>query len=132
MPQPGTSSTTPQGIPDICLCLPPDRTWHKVNDPKVDYSGGYRGGEGRARAEAWALFEYAGHRPTLYNVGLMRLVGLGPKSGARHVCLVTAQTGQQGPVLYKGDKSVNVAARPPEGGPSEDRRPFGIKFTMEH
>ena len=26
-------------ISDICLCLPPDRTWHKVNDPKVDYSG---------------------------------------------------------------------------------------------
>ena len=23
----------------ICLYLPPDRTWHKVNDPKVDYSG---------------------------------------------------------------------------------------------
>ena len=25
---------------DICLCQPPDRTWHKVNDPKVDYSEG--------------------------------------------------------------------------------------------
>ena len=24
---------------DICHCLPPDRTWHKVNDPKVDYGG---------------------------------------------------------------------------------------------
>ena len=23
----------------ICHCLPPDRTRHKVNDPKVDYSG---------------------------------------------------------------------------------------------
>ena len=23
---------------DICRCLPPNRTWHKVNDPKVDYS----------------------------------------------------------------------------------------------
>ena len=23
----------------ICLCLPPNGTWHKVNDPKVDYSG---------------------------------------------------------------------------------------------
>ena len=22
----------------ICLYLPPDRSWHKVNDPKVDYS----------------------------------------------------------------------------------------------
>ena len=24
--------------PDICLCIPPDRTWHKVNDSMVDYS----------------------------------------------------------------------------------------------
>ena len=24
---------------DICLCFPPDRTWHKVNDPKVNYNG---------------------------------------------------------------------------------------------
>ena len=24
---------------DICRCLPPDRSWHKVNDPKVDWSG---------------------------------------------------------------------------------------------
>ena len=29
-------------LPDICLCLPPDRTWHKVNDSKVDYSGDLR------------------------------------------------------------------------------------------
>ena len=26
---------------DICLCLPPGRTWHKVNDLKVDYSGNW-------------------------------------------------------------------------------------------
>ena len=25
---------------NICLCLLPDMTWHKVNDPKVDYSEG--------------------------------------------------------------------------------------------
>ena len=48
----------------ICLCLPLDRTWHKVNDPKVDYSGDLRDGEGRARASARALLVYAGHRPT--------------------------------------------------------------------
>ena len=23
----------------ICHCLPPNRTWHKVNDPKADYRG---------------------------------------------------------------------------------------------
>ena len=41
--------------PNICLCLRPDRTWHKVNDPKVDYSGGL--GEGNVgnepRLEPW-------------------------------------------------------------------------------
>ena len=26
-------------MPDICLRLPPDKTRHKINDPKVDYSG---------------------------------------------------------------------------------------------
>ena len=24
---------------DLCYCFPPDRTWHNVNDPKVDYNG---------------------------------------------------------------------------------------------
>ena len=30
---------------NICHCLPPDRTRHKVNDPKTDYSGDL--GEGK-------------------------------------------------------------------------------------
>ena len=29
----------------ICHCLPSGRTWHKVKDPKVDYSGGLREGK---------------------------------------------------------------------------------------
>ena len=33
----------------ICLCLSPDRTWHEVNDQKVDYSGGL--GEGKVGHE---------------------------------------------------------------------------------
>ena len=37
---------------DICLCLSPDRTWHKVNDLKIDYSGDL--GEGKV-----------GHKPRL-------------------------------------------------------------------
>ena len=32
------------GLSYIFHCHPPDRTWHKVNDPKVDYIGGL--GEG--------------------------------------------------------------------------------------
>ena len=49
----------------------------------------------------------------------MSLAGHGPKSGSRHVCLIIAYTGQQGPVLYKGDKGVNVAAPPAEGDSAE-------------
>ena len=49
----------------------------------------------------------------------MSLAGLGPKSGSRYVCLIIAETGQQGLMLYKGDTGVNVAARQPEDGPTE-------------
>ena len=35
--------------PNICLCLPPDSTWPKVNDPKVDYNGDL--GEGKVGNE---------------------------------------------------------------------------------
>ena len=82
---------------NICRCLPSDRTRHKVNDLEADYSGDLGEGEGRTRAEARTLLVYAGHRP---------------KSRSKHVCLLIAYTGQQGPVLYKGEKGVNVAAGP--------------------
>ena len=39
----------------ICCCLPPDRTRHKVNDLKIDYSRDLKEREGWARAEARAL-----------------------------------------------------------------------------
>ena len=38
---------------DICLCLPPDRTWYKVNDPKVDDSRNL--GEGKVRSTSRGL-----------------------------------------------------------------------------
>ena len=43
-------------------------------------------------------------------------------------CLIIALTWQQGPVLYKGGKGINDAARPPEGGPAE----AGGFSTLEH
>ena len=49
----------------------------------------------------------------------MSLVGPGPKSGSRHICLIRASTGKQDPVLYKGDKGINDAACPPKGGPAK-------------
>ena len=46
----------------ICHCLTPDKTRHKVNDPKVDYCGDLgegREGEGTSRGS-----NPASHRPT--------------------------------------------------------------------
>ena len=45
----------------------------------------------------------------------MSLDGLGSK----HVYLIIAQTGLQGPVLYKGDKGVTDAACQPESSLAE-------------
>ena len=72
---------------DICHCLPPDRTRHKVNDLKTDYSGYF--GKGKVGHElrlkpCWSVLLI---NPQC-NVGLMSLAGLGPKSGSRHVCLL--------------------------------------------
>ena len=52
----------------------------------------------------------------------MSLAGLGPKFVSRHVCLIIAWTGQQGPVLYNGAKDVNDEAHPPESEPAEAGR----------
>ena len=49
----------------------------------------------------------------------MSLTGHGPKSRTRHRYQITAYTEQQSPELYKGDKGINDAVRPPEGGPTE-------------
>ena len=49
----------------------------------------------------------------------MSLARLGPKSGSRHVRLIVAWTGQQGPVLHKGDNAFHIASCPAEGGPVE-------------
>ena len=46
----------------ICHCLPPDRTRHKVNGPKVDYSGDL--GEGKV-----------GHEPKLESCWNMLIIG---------------------------------------------------------
>ena len=46
---------------DIGHCLPPDRTWHKVNDPKADYNGDL--GEGKV-----------GHEPRLEPFWSMLLI----------------------------------------------------------
>ena len=113
------------------LSSPPDRTWHKVNDPKVDYSGDL--GEWKVghepRVEPYWTMLVIGTQCTM---GPTSLAGVGPKSESRHVCLIISKTWLQGPVLYKGDKVVDDAAQPPEGGPAEFRRPFGLKSATKH
>ena len=43
----------PEGL-IVCFCLPPDRAWHKVNDPKVNYSRGWgRSGSSQDSNPAW-------------------------------------------------------------------------------
>ena len=61
---------------------------------------GYEGMGGRARTESRTLLVYAGHRLTKCNVGLMNLVGNGPKHVSRHGCLIIVLTGPRGPVQY--------------------------------
>ena len=51
---------------------------------------GIRGLDGRVWAVARALLNYAGHRPSLCNMGLMSLTGHGPKSGSRYISLIIA------------------------------------------
>ena len=47
--------------------------------------------------------------------------------------MIIAQTEPRGPVLYKGDKSFNDAARPLEDGAAEDGwGAFGLRSALEH
>ena len=38
---------------DSCRCLPPDRIWHKVNDPKGSFKWGFRGGHEPRLEPCW-------------------------------------------------------------------------------
>ena len=60
---------------DSCHCLPPDRTWQKVNDPKVDYSGGL--GEGKFGHEPrlkpyWTMMQLAHLKVAQSKLGALR------------------------------------------------------------
>ena len=68
-------STLDEDVDFICLCLPPDKTWHKVSDLKVGYSGDYGRGSSSAHLVQCRLMSQADH---------------GPKSGSKHVCLIIA------------------------------------------
>ena len=92
---------------NICLCHPPDRTWHKVNDSKVDYSGDLW--------NAQALLDFAGHRSTYYNVGLMSLAGHMPDCSLNWIGRSSAIQGWQ---------RCQCCSSPTQRWPSQSRRPF--------
>ena len=48
----------------ICLCLPPEGTWHKINDPRVVLKWGL--GEGKVGHEPRVepCWDFSGHRIT--------------------------------------------------------------------
>ena len=85
---------------DICRCLAPDRTWHKVNDYSGDLGKGKVGNEPRLEpywsvllihplSAMWVQWAKQFHES---------------KSGSGHVCRVIAWTRQQSLVLYIGDR----------------------------
>ena len=51
-----------------------------------------------------------------YSLIVQNISILNYSARSRHAFLIITQTGQQRPLLYKGDKSVSVAACSPEGG----------------
>ena len=50
----------------ICLCLSLDRSWQKVKWPEGRIIVVIRGGEGRVRAEARSLLDYASHLSAMW------------------------------------------------------------------
>ena len=60
-----------------------------------------------------------GHEPRIEPCCTMLVIAPLSAMWASNGCLIIAQTGQQGPVLFKGDKGINDAAHPSEGGPAE-------------
>ena len=85
---------------DICHCLPPDRTWHKVNDYSGDLGEGKVGHELRLKP-SWSVL--------LIDPLSAMWVSWGKqfhesKFWSGHICWVIAWTRQQGLVLYIGDK----------------------------
>ena len=66
--------------PDIHPCLPPDRTWHKVDDPKVNYSGDLEEGKldmSQGSSPAWLCWSSAHLGPDELNMAWWAKHGIG-------------------------------------------------------
>ena len=116
---------------DICLCLPPDRNQYKVNDQKVDYSGGL--GEEKVQ-----------HEPTLEP--WLTLLVIGPLSAMSawwakvDWTQIWVQTGMPDYSLnwtaissaIQGEQRWQCCSSPTRRWPSRSWRPFGLKSAMKH
>ena len=112
---------------DICLCLLPDRTWHKVNDPKGDYSGDL----GEAKV---------GHKSRLEPCwSSTNLVQCGPDEPNWTWTQIWVQVSTLAYSLNWTARSSAIPwwqrcqwySSPTQRGPSRSRRPFGLKSAME-
>ena len=116
---------------DICLCFPPDRNWHKINDSKVDYSADW----GRGR-----LGTYQGLSPAGLYWSLAHLVQCRPNGPSWTWTQIWVQA-------CMPDYSVNWTARSRaiQGWqrfqwcssltwrwPRRSHGPFGLKSAIEH
>ena len=114
----------------ICLCLLPDRAWHKVNDSKVDYCGDL----GRWRSGA-----SRGSIPACLCWSSTHLVKCGPEEPTRSWTQIWVQDRMP-------DYSLNWIARssaiqegqrfqccnsPTRRWPSQSWRPFGLESVID-
>ena len=101
-------------ICNICLCLP-DGTWHKVNDPKIDYRG-------------WSSMN-RGLRPAGLCWSSTHLVQCGPDEPRWSWTQIWVQARMTDYSLnwtkrssaIQGIKGVNNAACPPESSPTQPK-----------
>ena len=89
----------------ICLCLPPDRAWHKVYDPKANYSGDL----GRSWLGTSQSSNLAGLCSS--STHLVQCESNEPSWSWTQIWVQTCAP--QGPVLYMGVKGVNNADHTP-------------------
>ena len=94
------------GNHDICLCLPPDKTWHRVYDPKVGYCEDL--GEGKV-----------GYEPRLEPCWTMPVIG--PDYSLNWTAMFSA---------IQGWHTCQWCSSPTRRWPNRNRRPFGLKSVF--
>ena len=109
---------------DICCCLPPDRTWHKVNDYSGDLGEGKIGNKLRLKP-CWSVLLIDPLSAMWVQWGKHFHESI---FGSGYVCQVIASTRQQGLVLYIGDKG---CSSPTQRWPSQSWVPFVLESAID-